>query len=196
MKYFFILCLVLFFSCNKKEKDKPEEDYDTLFPLGEIEKPENMRGDLIVKLCDPELALENYKYPGEEISDAENRYEVTLSYVFTELDERGNFVDNMTARYTVTYINEKKELITITSDGEEGSKNGFEYKIVFYVNSGFPMYLCVNGVGPRNSNVKARITAVSTDGLIEIPALETEQYQNNEGPNKLKYPYCEYIVLP
>ena len=74
--------------------------------------------------------------------------------------------------------------------------NGEELEITFEVYSGFPLYLSVSGVGPRNSNVRASIKAVSADGLIELPELRTEQYQNEEGPNMLKHPYCEYFILP
>lgn len=53
--------------------------------------------------------------------------------------------------------------------------------ITYTVHSGFPLYLAVSGAGPRGSNIKASIKAVSSDGLIEVPNLETEQYQNKEG---------------
>lgn len=74
--------------------------------------------------------------------------------------------------------------------------NGQKLEIKFKAYSGFPLYLSVTGVGPRNSSIKASIKAVSTDGLIEIPELKTEQFQNEEGPNMLRHPYCEYIILP
>ncbi len=74
--------------------------------------------------------------------------------------------------------------------------NGEKLEISFNVHSGFPLYLSVSGEGPRSSNIRASITAVSTDGLIEIPSLQTEQYQNEEGINPLRYPYCEYLILP
>lgn len=225
MKYIWTICLLLICSCNTVKEDTIiNEEYEKLFPPKEIEKPENKRGELVVQLCDPELALENYKYPGTEAPADMDAYDITLECSFQEIDKVGEFTSPATARYEVKYINDKKELVTITcakeeempeedeeeesgeDDEETGKKegkettpkmtNGQELKIKFKAYSGFPLYLCVTGVGPRNSSVKARIKAVSTDGLIEIPELKTEQYQNEEGPNMLKHPYCEYIILP
>ena len=75
-------------------------------------------------------------------------------------------------------------------------ENGKEFTKTFEVNSGYPMYLLVNGGGERESRIKASISAISTDGLVNVPILSTEQYQNEEGPNPLPNPYCEYIILP
>ncbi len=209
MKYFLlcILCIGLT-ACNVKEQETPEENYEALFPFKGIDKPKNRKGNMTVKLCDPELALENYTYPGEDSASDAEEYTVTLTCSFSELDTKGNPVDVPTARYTVTYINEKKELVAIGTTPEDEKdeeteedeqsvmKNGEELTVEFKVRSGFPMYLCINGVGPRDSHVKARISAVSADGLIEVPELKAALYQNDEGPNKLKHPYCEYIILP
>lgn len=222
MKYIWIMCvLLLVCSCNTVKEDTIiNEDYEKIFPPKEIEKPENKRGELTIQLCDPDLALKNYKYPGTETPEGAEKYKVTLLCQFNETYRRGNLVDDpkVTARYEVKYINEKKELITITCfekdsesaeedteedyDEEEEEQNinvmsnGEELEITFEVYSGFPLYLSVSGVGPRNSNVRASIKAVSADGLIELPELRTEQYQNEEGPNMLKHPYCEYFILP
>ncbi|MCI7069379.1 hypothetical protein [Bacteroides pyogenes] len=224
MKYIWTMCvLLLVCSCNTVKEDTIiNEDYEKIFPPKEIEKPENKRGELTVQLCDPDLALENYKYPGTEMPEGAEQYKVTLVCRFNEIDRKGDLVDDqlVTARYEVKYINEKKKLVTITcgkknqesaeeddteegndEDGDEGKnidvmRNGQDLEITFTVYSGFPLYLSVRGMGPRNSNVKASIKAVSTDGLIEIPELNTNQYQNEEGPNMLRNPYCEYIVLP
>ena len=73
---------------------------------------------------------------------------------------------------------------------------GQEFTKTFSVKSGYPMYLLVNGEGDRGSAIKASITAVSTDGLIVVPTLSTDQSQNREGPNRIDSPYCEYIILP
>lgn len=195
-------------SCNRQEQDPAPEDYGKLFPFTGIDKPDNLKGDLVVKLCDPDLALENYKYPGEDEAAAGDVYDVVLTCTFNEVDNSGKLVNDVTSKYTVSYINENKELIVITcgtgpkeEEGGEGSsapemENGAVKEIRYRVRSGFPMYLSVNGMGPRNSNVKASIKAVSVDGLVEIPELSTEQFQNEEGPNKLKTPYCEFIILP
>ncbi|MEY8686903.1 hypothetical protein AB9N12_12490 [Bacteroides sp. AN502(2024)] len=228
MKYIWIMCLLLVCGCNTIKEDAViNEEYEKLFPPKEIEKPENKRGELPVELCDPDLALKSYKYPGTETPDDAEEYTVTLSCSFAEIDRSGYFVSDVTAQYEVRYINEKKELVTVRcaknrDESDEGDSEEAEYaddssgsgnvssngstapmmqngewlEITFKVHSGFPMYLCVTGVGPRDSNVKASIKAMSADGLIEIPELKSEQYQNEEGPNMLKHPYCEYIILP
>lgn len=223
MKYIWIMCLLLICSCNTVKEDAViNEEYEKLFPPKDIEKPENKRGELLVQLCDPGLALKNYNYPGTETPDDAEEYTITLRCSFAEIDRYGELVPDATAQYEVKYINEKKELVTVrcAKNKDEESDEGAEYEdgslddipfngnsapmmqngewleITFKVRSGFPMYLCLTGVGPRDSNVKASIKAVSADGLIEIPELKSEQYQNDEGPNMLKHPYCEYIVLP
>ena len=181
-----------------------------MFPSKEIEKPENTRGELLVQLCDPDQALENYKYPGTETPNGADQYKITLMCSFQEKRWDGNLTKDVSAQYKVKYINEKKELVTIScgkrnigNAGEDADGlrpnvmfNGEKLEISFNVHSGFPLYLSVSGEGPRSSNIRASITAVSTDGLVEIPSLQTEQYQNEEGINPLRYPYCEYLILP
>ena len=58
------------------------------------------------------------------------------------------------------------------------------------------MYLCVNGVGPQNSSVKATISAVSEDGFTIVKPLSANEFQNEEGLDKIKAPFCAYIILP
>ena len=58
------------------------------------------------------------------------------------------------------------------------------------------MYLCVNGVGPRGSSIKATISAVSEDGFTVVKPLTAHEFQNEEGIDKIKHPYCAYIILP
>lgn len=232
MKYIWTICLLLVCGCNTVKEDTTiDEEYEKLFPPKEIEKPENKRGELVVQLCDPNLALKDYKYPGTEAPADMEAYNITLECSFQEIDRDGEFTSPATARYEVKYINDKKELVTITcakdkeipeedeeeeyeeddeehgenneetgkKDGKETTPkmtNGKKLEIRFKAYSGFPLYLSVTGVGPRNSSIKASIKAVSTDGLIEIPELKTELFQNEEGPNMLRHPYCEYIILP
>lgn len=216
LKYaLFAFIITALSACAEAEKDSPSEDYDKLFPFEGIEKPESEKGNLTVKLCDPNMALKNYKYPGEEpTADSENEvYKVTVKCSFKEYNNLGELEYNPVSKYVVRYINEKKELIEVhcgLEPAEEGENetgnssssnvkymdNGEEFTITFNVRSGFPMYLSVNGVGPRNSSVKASIKAVTSDGLIEIPPLENEQHQNSEGIDRVPYPYCEFIILP
>lgn len=211
MKQIWIICLLAVCGCNTvKEDSLVNEDYDKLFPPKEIEKPENRKGELLVQLCDPEQALESYQYPGAETPDDADQYKITLTCAFQEKSWDGEPVVDISSQYKVKYINEKKELVTITcgkkgvNNDKEGvgsstpgvMYNGEKLEISFSVHSGFPLYLSVSGQGPRSSNIKASVKAVSTDGLIEIPSLETEQYQNEEGINPLRYTYCEFLILP
>lgn len=72
-------------SCNTVREDfVVNEDYEKLFPSKEIEKPENKRGELLVQLCDPDQALENYKYPGTETPNGADQYKITLMCSFQE----------------------------------------------------------------------------------------------------------------
>ena len=204
MKYIWIIGLLIVCSCNTTKEDfEVKENYETLFPPKEIEKPENKRGELFVQVCDPSQALGSYKYPGTETPDGAEQYKITLTCSFQEKKIDGSLIEDIDAQYKVKYINEKKELITINCEKKSTGNakgnvmyNGEPLEVSFYVRSGFPMYLSVSGEGPRSSSVKASIKAVSTDGLIEIPMLQTEQYQNVEGVVSLQYPYCEFIVLP
>lgn len=206
MKYqFLILCILFTVSCNKvKEEDFIEEDYESLFPDKGIEKPETERGDITIHLGNPEMTQDNYIYPGVEFPYEAEKYNVTLTCRFLEKNQDNSLVnnENISSRYEIRYINEKKELITITtrkSEETENSqimKNGEELTIQFTAYSGYPLYLCVTGLGPRESSVKAKIEAVSADNLITLPELQIELFQNNEGIDKLETPYCEYFILP
>lgn len=204
MKYLWMICLLVLSSCNPIIDDQfVEEDYEKLFPIKDIEKPENKRGELNVQLCDPSQALKDYKYPGVETPTDPELYKVTLTCTFEEKDINNVFIDDVTSLYEVKYINENKEL-TIVRCGKlsEGNSkpntmyNGRTFSISFNVKSGYPMYLSISGAGPRGSNIKANIKAVSSDGLIEIPVLESIHYQNKEGIINLQNPYCEYLILP
>ncbi len=206
MKYqLLILGLLLATSCNNVKEDDPiEEDYEALFPDKGIEKPETERGDMTIHLGDPEMTEENYVYPGVEFPYEAEKYNVTLTCQFQERDQDNSLTsdENISSRYEIRYINEKKELVTITTKKSEESKdaqvmkNGEELTVQFTVYSGYPLYLCVTGLGPRESNIKAKIKAVSADNLITPPELKTELFQNNEGIDKLEAPYCEYFILP
>ncbi len=206
MKYVWMVCLLLTVcGCNTVKEDYiVQEDYDKLFPSKEIERPENRREQFLVQLCDPNLILEKYKYPGTVTPDDAEQYKVTLTCVFEEKDWDGSLVERIASQYEVKYINEKKELVIISCGRNTGTSqssphvmyNGEVWEVSFQVQSGFPLYLSVSGEGPRNSGIRAEIKASSADGLLEVPSLKTEQYQNSEGINPLEYPYCEYIVLP
>ena len=74
--------------------------------------------------------------------------------------------------------------------------NGKQHELHFKAQSGFPMYLLVNGVGPRGSSIKATISAISEDGFTIVKPLKVNEHQNEEGIGKIKGPFCAYIILP
>lgn len=185
---------ILFFSCREHPAPELPEDYEQLFPFTGISKPENSFEDMDRLPCDPNKALSDYKYPGVETSEEVLDYEVTLRCYFTAGE------DASAARYVVRYINDQKALVELRSqvqeEGQEVLSPGVTFEKVFRVRSGYPLYLSVSGVAPRGSSIKASISARSTDGLVVVPSLVSEQSQNKEGPNALPNPYCEYIILP
>lgn len=189
----FLFTLTLFSHCNKIAEDIIDEDYQKLFPFTGVDKPEISYEDMTKKQCDPDEPSKNFVYPGVSIPEA-REYDVTIKCVYNG-DGTG------TSRYEIKYVDENQKIQTIGSYAHNANlsfvlASGEEYKRTFKVKSGHPMYLCVNGVAPRNTNVKASISAISTDGIIVTPTLGTAQYQNQEGPNKVEVPYCEYIILP
>ena len=195
IKYLFLAGLLGIFSCNVKDTDPAEEDYNKLFPWKGIEKPENAYEDMNIRLCNPDEALANYRYPGVSIS-TEREYLVTIKCQYEEAPRASSL-----ARFQVRFIDEKKNIVVAGSDANDDTLTyhlikGQEFTKTFSVKSGYPMYLLVNGEGDRGSAIKASITAVSTDGLIVVPTLSTDQSQNREGPNRIDSPYCEYIILP
>ena len=107
MKHVWIIsCLLFVCSCNTVREDfVVNEDYEKLFPSKEIEKPENKRGELLVQLCDPDQALENYKYPGTETPNGADQYKITLMCSFQEKRWDGNLTKDVSAQYKVKYIN-------------------------------------------------------------------------------------------
>lgn len=194
LKYIVLVSWVGFLSCNVKDNNPIEEDYEKLFPLKPIEKPENAYEDMRIRVCNPNEALQNYRYPGVTIQD-EREYEVTIRCQYRE--EAGSTA----SRYVVRFVGKNKKIQTIGSDISDNTldftmQKDKEFVLTYNVKSGFPMYISVNGIGDRGSGIKASITAVSKDKLVEMPVLSVEQNQNSEGPNRILNPYCEYVILP
>lgn len=188
-----LLLSLIIFSCNPHLDEAVEEDYYSLFPFTGIDKPDISYDEMKAQLCDPELPLERYEYPGVNIQPS-REYTVTLKCMYRE-------GDGYDSQFIIRYVDADKKIKAIGSNTNDGTLNsyltsGVEKEITFKVRSGFPMYLSVDGVGSRNSLVSASISAVSTDGYITTPALISEQSQNQEGPNRVDNPYCEYIILP
>ena len=199
-------------ACNKIEDDPASEDYDALFPFEGIEDYEDETGATIVRNEDAFVTKKTFVYKGEENVYDPTIYEVVLRYRY---DDK-NFVKTDAARYFVRFVNEKKELVSISSNknthfmdpeefeelkGEKPTQDyemrcGKDHEIRFKVQSGHQLLLCVNGAGPRNTSMKASITAIPLDDSSEPIVLQTEQHQNDEGQVMLPYPYCKYVVLP
>ena len=194
---------LLTISCSRSSEEYVEEDYEKLFPFPGIEKPKVSYEDQIVQLGDPDAPVSDYIYPGVEITENVREYKVTLTCSFNEVDILGQLVgkDDISSRYTVRYITPDKQLRVISSNIHEETANVFltnskEQTITFTAKSGYPMYLCVNGVGPRGSSIKATISAISEDGFTIVKPLSVNEHQNEEGIDKIKAPFCGYIILP
>ncbi|MDO5075481.1 MAG: hypothetical protein Q4D66_06405 [Bacteroidales bacterium] len=204
--------LLLVPACNEAEQPEIEEDYDRLFPLKPTEKARVQPGEIIVKQGDVNVNRQLFRYEGHDTLSQKTSYNITLKYRLKE-----DKVDLGRSRYALRFVGENKQLVSIGSD----SKTNFvphddyyapgyvplaqqpemlpnkEYTLRFKAQSGFQLLLCVNGAGPRNSGIRARLTAVAEDdGLTEPIVLQTDQYQTQEGQAMLPQPYCKYVVLP
>ena len=202
-KYAVFFLALLAVSCSRSSEDYAEEDYNKLFPFGGIEKPKVSYEDQVVQLGDPYASVSDFVYPGVEITQNVRTYKVTLTCSFKEqsfVGESGT-TDKIDSRYVIRYIDADKKLRTIGTDQRaQGTdflltKNK-EHIVTFKARSGFPMFLWVNGVGPQNSSVHATISAVSEDGFTIVKPLAVHEYQNQEGIDKIKAPFCAYIILP
>ena len=201
--YMLIGVLLLATSCTRGSEDYAEEDYGKLFPFKGIDKPKLSYEDQVIQLGNPDAPVTDYVYPGVEITDNVREYTVTLTCSYTEVDLLGQLVpdNDISSRYTVRYISPDKKLQVIASSRRDDTAttflaNGKEHKVSFTARSGYPMYICVNGVGPRGSSIRAAISAVSEDGLTIVKPLTVNQHQNEEGIDKIKSPFCGYIILP
>ena len=203
INYLLMGLTLLTMSCSRSSEEYVEEDYEKLFPFPGIEKPKVSYEDQIVQLGDPDAPVSDYVYPGVEITENVREYKVTLTCSFNEVDILGQLVgkDDISSRYTVRYITPDKQLRVISSNIHEETANVFltnskEQTFTFTAKSGYPMYLCVNGVGPRGSSIKATISAISEDGFTIVKPLSVNEHQNEEGIDKIKAPFCGYIILP
>ena len=202
-KYAVFFLALLAVSCSRSSEDYAEEDYNKLFPFGGIEKPKVSYEDQVIQLGDPYASVSDFVYPGVEITQNVRTYKVTLTCSFKEQSFAGESgrTDKIDSRYVIRYIDADKKLRTIGTDRRaQGTdflltKNK-EHIVTFKARSGFLMFLWVNGVGPQNSSVHATISAVSEDGFTIVKPLAVHEYQNQEGIDKIKAPFCAYIILP
>lgn len=201
-------------SCQSSYPDTPEEDYNKLFPFTGIDKTPPTDAP-VSRACNPELAIESYRYLGETspLANATN-YTITLTCSYQELRHRTDAeptppkVGSEASRIEIRYIDAKGHLVILTSDPNQAEgyvnnqvryqklSNAQEEKISFAVRSGYPLYLSVSGTAPENTKVKAKLTATAQDDSLLIPTLESMQTQTREGQDRLPQPYCEYILLP
>ena len=202
-KYAILFVALLAVGCSRNSEDYIDEDYEKLFPFPGIEKPKISYEDQVVQLGDPDAPVSDYVYPGVEITENVRTYKVTLTCSFKEVNIEGSLVPakDIESRYVIRYIDTEKQLRTITSNKNDETAHAFlnnakDYTLTFTAKSGYPMYLCVNGVGPQNSSVKATISAVSEDGFTIVKPLSANEFQNEEGLDKIKAPFCAYIILP
>ena len=180
MKYLnTIIAVLLLIACNSKEEDPTAEDYQKLFPFRGIEKPTINYEDLVHKQCD----IAHYVYPTAEAPQEVRQYTVTLTYQCQKGE--GNTRD---PRYYVCYVNANKERVVLSATTTKQT-------LTFTLPSGYPLYLGVYGGGERESRVSAQLTAVDTQGVVNIPTLQYIAAQNTDGTDNIT-PYCEYIVLP
>lgn len=192
-------------SCNSDNQlDEPQEDYEKLFPWKGIDKPESAYEDMTIEPCnDKKLnkAIEEYKKNyGKDVETRPYRrtYSVTVTITFKE-GYKANFIGK--SKYEITYIDANKTFKHIgTKSNQEGIvralENGENYTETFEVESGYPFYLSVKGVGGTGSNIKAKIVAKEKYGLIDVPVLKTEKYQPDNAGLITISPYCQYIILP
>ena len=174
MKYInSIIALLLLIACNSKEEDPSVEDYQKLFPFKGIEKPMINYEDLVHKQCD----IEHYVYPTAEAPQEARQYQCKKG--------EGNTRD---PRYYVCYVNANKERVVLSATTTKQT-------LIFTLASGYPLYLGVYGGGERESRVSAQLTAVDSQGVVNVPTLQYIAAQNTDGTDNIT-PYCEYIVLP
>ncbi len=217
-RYFLIACsLLLCLSCSKGEDEVIlKEDYDKLFPFGEIDKPSPKYGQVIERQGDTRLTAKTFQYQGTKSELFETEYDVVVTY---EMHEEENDEGIVKSRYALRFVNADEKLISIGSDPERNYMTSEEYDalenkddlpeakytmptdeeqtIRFKVKSGFQMLLCLTGTGPTTSWVKAEIVATAVDGSIPPIKLSTgKQVQTLEGIAMLPSPFCKYVILP
>ncbi|WKS95685.1 hypothetical protein [Riemerella columbina] len=188
----------LFFGCNERVQDLPDEDYNTLFPnKGKIDVPDIDYINMVPSICDPKENELNFQYPGVDISGPHREYTVTLKYSFSE--EHLDHYNYSRSLFDIKYITPEKTLATLRSYNENGQpaqiENGQTYEIQFKVKSGYPLYLSVDGAGYDVFKMNASIQAKSDDGIVVTPILKYETSLYTDGYSELA-PYCEKIILP
>lgn len=193
---FTVVTLLFFHQCTEEKIDPTPEDYQRLFPFKGIDQPEDNYEDLKIRPCNPRELLEKIKYPGVEISEG-REYTIRIQAEYS-IEEGSEEEDFLYTDYSVRFFSPEGEILIVGN--KENSdyllEEGNLWKDSFRVKSGYPMYLSVNGRGPRGSIIKASIEAVADDGIVVIPKLRTQHTQNQEGPTPLNDPYCNYIILP
>lgn len=188
-----LLCLLLA-SCGEGFAPLPTEDYDALFPPKDIARPKPSETP-VVRLGNAFLKPADFKYMGLEGITPRRAYTVRLTAAFTQP------LGGSPSQFVVRYVNDQNQLITLSSQADANPNTtlltaGREYLTEFTLHSGQVVYLTVNGVGDRHSSIRAQLQVSDATGLTVLPTLSTHQHQNEEGPNRIPTPFCQYYILP
>lgn len=189
----FLLC-----GCNKGFEDTPQEDYERLFPFRGIDRPKPGE-EPVVRLGNPFLVERDFQYPGKEGIVPSRDYTITVKAAYYETNVTS--VKPAPSAYYIRFVNGDKKLVTWASAAFKDRKDvelqeGMEHHETFRLKSGNVVYLIVNGHGERGTSVKGSITVKDENGLLVLPTLSTFQHQNQEGPNLIPIPFCQYYILP
>lgn len=190
--------LLLLCGCNKGFEDTPQEDYDRLFPFTGIERPKPSE-EPVIRLGNPFLAEADFQYPGKEGIIPSRDYTVTVKAAYHEASVTGT--THAPSAYYIRFVNADKQLVTWACAAYKGNKDvelqeGVDQQTTFTLKSGNAVYLIVNGHGDRGTSVRGSITVKDENGLVILPVLSTFQHQNQEGPNLIPVPFCQYYILP
>ncbi len=204
-RFIFFAFLILLVGCQEPASEEEIEDYEKLFPWQGISLPEQDSNLPKVSICDPRKELIEYVYDINNIKKDTFVYDVHLVCSFVEKDFRGGIKrkgQHINSRLKLRFIDPKigtyKYIGTSRSDKslDYVLENNEEFILDFQASSAYPLFISVDGVAPRWTEIEVQISAKSQNGLYDIDPIISEQVQNKEGINRLSYPFCEYIVLP
>lgn len=190
---------VFFIACSVSQSEDIEEDYDQNFAEKPADKPDISYEDMDKLPCNPSQELENYQYPGVEITQNRKSYEIELRVYFNERLVAAGDRSRTHSEVNISYVDSDKSLVklhslAIDNQSVELIKNQ-EYVKKIKAYSGYPLYLSVTGAGFHNFNIKASIMARAEDQSVVVPSLFYTASTGADGFQELD-PYCEMIILP
>ncbi len=169
-------------ACRDKKSTPEKEDYGALFPFKGIDKPEISYGDLRRQQCNPH----RFTDPGVKPNGEPRIYTVDLQWEYKK--STGGQVPN----FKLYYVDASRQRVELRCGDHLAST---ELHVSLELRSGQPFYLAVEGTGAQDSEVKARISGRSKDGLVVLPDLSYHFNQTKEGEHQIPG-YCEYVILP